>query len=213
MIKTYGKLFLNFILTPFVFIYNFIIKKFSFIFRFIKTTRRKIKLFVMSIVPLYNRNIPFKTYREKYKFSDLEMILFLFGLVSFFVYLIFDYFNRGIAELIDNMFFLFLIPLSLLIIFELKAKRANRKKLKVLKQRKFNAYKRLSKILMMHKDEDAVIVKNYLPVEKITIDARRYIDTDYELKQVVLSRGYKVMIGISREENLVSGYLATIRES
>lgn len=176
--------------------------------REIKNNTHKLLFKIEKKLKMFDTSITFKAYRRKYIFTDFEILLFLFFFCAFGIYLIYLYWVYGLSNLIKYMFFLFLMPVFILVFFDTKAKIANWKKEKIIMKRKIQKSKNLKNILMMDKDEDEGIVSNYIPLEKVEISKKEFIDPIYELQMLALEHNADAVIGISVDGSVVSGYLA-----
>jgi len=161
---------------------------------------------------MVDTNITFKSYRKKYLFTDFEVLFFIFSFLAFGIYLVSLYWLYGLNLLIKYMFFLFLMPVFILVFFDFKAKIANRKKMRIITKRKIQKSDKLKNILLMEKNEDEGIVSNYIPFEKVEISKKEYIDVKYELKMLALEHKADAVIGIQVDGSAVNGYLAKLKQ-
>ena len=104
------------------------------------------------------------------------------------------------------------MPVFILVFFDYKAKLANRRKAKMITKRKVQKSEQLKNILLMEKNEDEGIVSNYIPLEKVELSKKEYIDIQYELKMIVLEHKADAVIGIQTDGLIVSGYLARLKD-
>jgi len=161
---------------------------------------------------MIDTNITFKSYRKKYLFTDFEVLFFIFSFLVFGGFLLTLYWLYGLQLLIKYMFFLFLMPVFILVFFDFKAKMANRKKSKMIMKRKIQKSEKLKNILLMDKNEDEGIVSNYIPLEKVELSKKEHIDIKYELKMLALEHKVDAVIGIQVDGSMVSGYLAKLKQ-
>jgi len=162
---------------------------------------------------MIDTKITFKSYRKKYLFTDFEILFFIFYFLAFGVFLGVLCWLYGLHLIIKYMFFLFLMPVFILVFFDYKAKLANRKKAKIITKRKMQKSKQLQNILLMEKNEDEGIVSNYIPLMRVELSKKEYIDIQYELKMMALENGVDAVIGIQIDGFIVSGYLAKLKNN
>jgi ABC-type multidrug transport system fused ATPase/permease subunit len=187
-------------------------------FRKAKDTLKKLKknthrtlLNLEKKLKMIDTRVTFKSYRRKYLFTDFEVLFFIFLFFSFCVFLVALYWLYGLSMIIKYMFFLFLMPVFILVFFDIKARIANRKKSKMIMRRKLQKSEKLKNILLMEKNEDESIVSNYIPLEKVELSKRDYVDIKYELKLLALEHKADAVIGLQIEDSIVSGYLAKLK--
>ena len=153
----------------------------------------------------------FTQYRQKYMFSDLEIMIFI-GLIFFFIFgaVIFSV-SYGFESFIRVAFFAFLFPLVLLYIFDSKSRWINSKRRRIIRKRKHSKVKdSLASVMLFYSGTDdgiSSLVKDLSVKTDIQIESKYILDIEYELRQQCIKNNCKAVANISRKNTIYSGFL------
>lgn len=170
---------------------------------------RKIRLRLRRRLPaLFAKSRPYKSYRTKFKFSDRQIIIYIASMIITTVCVFGASFYLGKNFVANNMFFIVIPSLFIVLSYEFIIKTSNMRKLDILRKKKKLIREKVDEVFVADFNDSKDYLNSYEVIKSINLKISDYFDYEHEAKLQAIDYNCHAVISNRVEEGYFRGYIA-----